>query len=60
MHRNAGVLLITVSPEVFRNESFMHHIIGWFTTSGNGIGKKAALTLLSPSAVFREQWASFQ
>ena len=55
-----ALLRITVGPEVYRNVSFIHHIIGWYTTSGVGIGKKAALTLLSTSAVFREQWASFQ
>ena len=52
--------IVNNSPEVYRNVSFIHHIIGWYTTSGVGIGKKAALTLLSTSAVFREQWASFQ
>ena len=50
-----ALLRITVGPEVYRNVSFIHHIIGWYTTSGVGIGKKAALTLLSTSAVFREQ-----
>ena len=52
--------IVNNSPEVYRNVSFIHHIIGWYTTSGVGIGKKAALTLLSTSTVFREQWASFQ
>ena len=55
-----ALLRMTVGSEVYRNVSFMRHIIGWYTTSGVGIGKKAALTLLSTSAVFREQWDSFQ
>ena len=49
--------IVNNSPEVYRNVSVIYHIIGWYTTSGVGIGKKAALTLLSTSAVFR---ASFQ
>ena len=40
-----ALLRITVGPEVYRNVSFMHHIIGWYTTSGVGIGNKAVLIL---------------
>ena len=48
-----ALLRITVGPEVYRNMSFIHHIIGWYTTSSVGLDRKTVLTLLSTSAVFR-------
>ena len=47
-----ALLRITVGSEVYRNVLFMHHIIGWYTTSGVGIGEKVSFTLLSTSGVF--------
>ena len=41
-----ALLRITVGPEVYRNVSFMHHIVRWYTTSGVGIGKTTVLTLV--------------
>ena len=52
------LLRTTVSPEVYRNVLFMHDILGCYTTSGVEIDRKAALTPLSTSAVFREQLAN--
>ena len=44
--------IVNNSPEVYRTVSFIHHIIGWYTTSGVGIGKKAALHSYPPVQYF--------
>ena len=43
---SSALLRITVGPEVYRNVSFMHHIVGWYTTPGVGIGRKALVRRL--------------
>lgn len=49
-----ALLRRTVGPDIYNNVLFMHAILGCDTTSGiYGIGKRAALKLLSSSAPFR-------
>jgi len=49
-----ALLRTALGPEVYNNVLFMHAVLGCDTTSGiYGIGKKAALKLMSTSAPFR-------